>query len=177
MPYPCVAVARVPLEQLNALDCDAFVARLGAIYEHSPWVAQGAWTARPFAALDALSAAMQDVVLRAPRERQLALIRAHPELQGKVAQPAALTGASRSEQRGAGLERCTPEDAARLQVLNRAYRERFGFPFVVAVRGLDAARILGRMESRLANAPEQEFQTCLEEIGRIARFRLDSIAL
>ena len=174
------------LHELNALDRDAFVARLGAIYEHSPWVAQDAWAARPFESMDALYAAMQRVMLAAPRETQLGLIRAHPdlrgsivrahpELRGRIADPAELTEASRKEQAGAGLNRCSAEERARLQSLNRAYREKFGFPFIVAVRGMDAARILGSMETRLARAPEQEFRTCLEEIGRIARFRLEAL--
>ena len=175
--FPCASVAESDLQQLNALDREAFVARLGAIYEHSPWVAQGAWPGRPFGSLDALHAVMHGVVLSASRDAQLALIRAHPELQGKVAQPAGLTEASRSEQTGAGLDRLMPEQHAKLQTLNRAYRERFGFPFVVAVRGLDAARIIARIESRLANTPEQEFHACLDEIGRIARFRLERLVV
>ena len=163
------------LQRLNGLDREAFTAALGAIYEHSPWVAQGAWSARPFESVDALHAAMQAVVVAAPRETQLALIRAHPELRGRIADPAELTEASRREQAGAGLNRCTVEEHARLQQQSRAYRERFGFPFIVAVRGLDAAQILGRMEARLSNAPDQEFQTCVDEIGRIARFRLEAL--
>ena len=170
-------MADIALEELNTLDREAFVACLGAVYEHSPWVARDAWSVRPFASLDALHAAMQRVVLTAPREAQLCLIRAHPELQGKVAHPEELTAASRSEQAGAGLDRCAPEEHARLQSLNRAYRERFGFPFIVAVRGLNVAGVLGRMESRLGNEPERELRTCLEEIGRIARFRLERLVL
>ena len=162
------------LEQLNALDRGSFAALLGAIYEHSPWVAEGVWAARPFGSMEALHAAMQAAVLAAPREIQLTLIRAHPELRGRIADPAELTEASRREQAGAGLNRCTAEEHARLQAVNRAYREKFGFPFVIAVRGLDAAQILARMDARLANAPEEEFLTCLDEIGRIARFRLEA---
>ncbi len=168
-------MAAQTLEQLNALDRDAFVALLGAVYEHSPWVAESAWAARPYASADALYAAMQGAVLAAPREAQLALIRAHPELRGKIADPAELTEASRREQASAGLNRCSAEDHARLQSLNRAYREKYGFPFIVAVRGLDTAHILARLEARCANPPEREFQACLEEIGRIARFRLESL--
>lgn len=165
----------ISMRQIDAMERDAFVAQLGGIYEHSPWVAQRAWTARPFGSRDALHAEMEKIVARASHEEQLALIRAHPELAGRLALAGALTDASRSEQAGAGLDRCTAEELARLQALNAAYRARFGFPFIVAVRGLTRAQIIARLEQRLSHAPEQEFEACLREIGRIAGFRLHDL--
>ena len=163
----------IPLEALNASSQADFVARLGGIYEHSPWVAERAFAARPFASRDALHAAMQRAMQGASRDEQLALIRAHPELLGKL-EAAQLTEASRGEQAGAGLDRCTAAQKSRMQALNHAYREKFGFPFIVAVKGLDWGGIIERIESRLGNTREVEFATALQEIGRIARFRLEA---
>jgi 2-oxo-4-hydroxy-4-carboxy-5-ureidoimidazoline decarboxylase len=164
------------IEQLNALDRAAFVACLGEIYEHSPWVAEQAWPQRPFASVDGLHAAMQAAVTSAATERQLELIRAHPELLGKLA-AAELTEASRGEQASAGLDRCTAAERSRLQALNQTYREQFGFPFVVAVRGLNWSDIITRIAERLQHQPGQEMLIALEQIGRIARFRLaDAVA-
>jgi 2-oxo-4-hydroxy-4-carboxy-5-ureidoimidazoline decarboxylase len=160
---------------VNGLERAAFVARLGGIYEHSPWVAERAFAARPFASLDALHGAMQAALLAATPEEQLALIRAHPELLGRM-EAAQLTAASRSEQAGAGLDRCTAHERARMRELNERYRGKFGFPFIVAVKGLDWAAIIERMEARLAHARAAELATALVEIGRIARFRLEALA-
>ena len=163
------------VDELNRLPRESFVARLAAIYEHSPWVADRAFVARPFASLEALHAAMQQALLAATPEEQMTLIRAHPELAGRLA-AAELTGHSRAEQAGAGLDRVTPEEKIRMQALNDRYREQFGFPFIVAVKGLDWAAIIERMEARLANSREAEVATALDEIGRIARFRLEALA-
>jgi len=163
------------VEALNGLSAAQFVARLGGIYEHSPWVAERAFAATPFASLDALHAAMERAMLDAPREEQLALVRAHPELLGKL-DAAQLTESSRAEQAGAGLDRCTTEQKARMQALNQAYRVKFGFPFIVAVKGLDWSGIIEHIERRLGNTPEAEFANALEEIARIARFRLEALA-
>ena len=163
------------IQQIDAMDRESFVTQLGGIYEHSPWVAERALQARPFRSRDALHAAMQSAVVAASHEEQLALIRAHPELAGRLAVDGALTEASRSEQAGAGLDRCTPEEFARLQALNSAYREKFDFPFIVAVRGLTRAHVIAQMEQRLAHSAEQEFGACLQQIERIARFRLHDL--
>lgn len=160
------------MRQIDAMDREAFIAQLGGLYEHSPWVAERAWKARPFRTRDALHAAMEEVVAAAGQEEQLALMRAHPELAGRLAVAGQLTVASRSEQAGAGLGRCTPEEFARLQTLNGAYRKKFEFPFIIAVRGLSRTQIIARLEQRLAHSAEQEFSACLHEIGRIAGFRL-----
>jgi 2-oxo-4-hydroxy-4-carboxy-5-ureidoimidazoline decarboxylase len=165
----------ISIAQIDALERDAFVAQLGGIYEHSPWVAERAWKARPFRSRDALHAAMEKMVATASREEQLALIRAHPELAGRLAVAGQLTDASRSEQAGAGLDRCTPEEFARLQALNADYRRKFDFPFIVAVRGLTRAQIISQLEERLAHSADQEFEACLREIGRIAGFRLHDL--
>jgi len=165
----------IALDTLNGLSQADFVARLGGIYEHSPWVAARAIAARPFASLDALHAAMQRAVHGASHDEQLALIRAHPELLGKL-EAAELTESSRSEQAFAGLDRCTAAQKSRMQALNQAYREKFGFPFIVAVKGLDWAGIIERIEARLQHTREAECATALQEIGRIARFRLEALS-
>ena len=165
----------ISLQQLNHLPHEEFVARLGAIYEHSPWVAERVWPARPFDSLDSLASAMHDAVQAASPAEQLALICAHPELAGRLAVAGKLTAHSRSEQSAAGLNACTPEEFARLQELNASYQARFAFPFIVAVRGLTRTDIIARLEQRLANEREEEIATCLREIGRIARFRLQDL--
>jgi 2-oxo-4-hydroxy-4-carboxy-5-ureidoimidazoline decarboxylase len=162
------------MQELNKLARGDFVARLGGIYEHSPWVAERIFLARPFKSVDQLHAAMQGAMMGARSGEQMALIRAHPELLGKL-EAAQLTESSRSEQAGAGLDRCTPEQKARMQELNAAYREKFGFPFIVAVKGLDWAGIIARIEPRLANERDAEIATALAEIGKIARFRLEAL--
>ena len=165
----------IPMEVLNGLAQDEFVARLGGIYERSAWVAERAFAARPFASEGALHAAMQRTIQGASRDEQLALVRAHPELLGQL-EAAQLTEASRGEQAGAGLDRCTAAQKSRMQALNQAYREKFGFPFIVAVKGLDWAAIIERIDARLGNTREVELATALQEIGRIARFRLEALA-
>jgi len=163
------------LAELNAMDTADFSSRLGSIYEHSPWVARRAWAMRPFPSVDALHATMEKAVAEASPAERSALILAHPELAGRLAVAGKLTDASRSEQASAGLDRCTPEEFARLQELNAAYRQKFGFPFIVAVRGLSRADIIERMSARLANTEAQELAACLHEIGRIARLRLQDM--
>ncbi|HEV7384053.1 MAG TPA: 2-oxo-4-hydroxy-4-carboxy-5-ureidoimidazoline decarboxylase, partial [Phenylobacterium sp.] len=148
-----------------------FLARFGPVYEASPWVAEGVWPAAEAGRLDdpaALAQALRAEVDAAPREMQLALIRAHPELAGR----AGMAEASVKEQSGAGLDQCTPEEYAAFQRLNGAYNARFGFPFIVAVKGLTRADILQAFEARLANDPETEFATAIAQIHRIAGFRL-----
>ncbi len=164
--------ARLTLEQLNALDRAAFVQVLGGIYEHSPWVAEAVWPQRPHASVAALHAAMQAAVAAAGSAAQLALIRAHPELAGRAAIRGELTAASSREQRGAGLDQCSAEEYARLTALNAAYRERFGFPFIVAVRGHTRQSIIDAMAQRLQHAPEAEIAEALRQVGRIAGLRL-----
>jgi urate oxidase/2-oxo-4-hydroxy-4-carboxy-5-ureidoimidazoline decarboxylase len=150
--------------ELGRLDREGFVAEVGFAFESSPWVAAAAWEERPFDSLDELHAAMVRAVERAPEERQLALIRAHPELGSGEA----LTAASAAEQAAAGLD---PQDA-RLRRAVSAYRERFGFPFIVCVREHTPAGIVANAEERLGQSPDQERVTALAEIAKIAALRL-----
>jgi OHCU decarboxylase len=166
----------VTLGELNALDRGSFAARLGGVAEGSPWVAEGAWARRPFPDLDALADAFRRAIMEAPTERQVELIRAHPDLAGRAAVAGALTPASAAEQASAGLDRLDPATHAALTALTAAYRARFGFPFVVAVRGRTVGEILAAAETRLANAPEAELNAALEEIARIVRLRLEAYA-
>lgn len=148
-----------------------FLARFGAVYEDSPWVAEAVWPHAAAGELDdreALAAAMREAVDAAPRARKLTLIRAHPELAGR----ARMADISGREQAGAGLDQCSPEEFEAFQRLNAAYNARFGFPFVVAVKGLTRQDILAAFEARLANAPDAEFETAIAQIHRIAGFRL-----
>ena len=160
------------IDTVNALDRRAFVGRFGGLFEHSPWVAEQAWDARPFADRVALHRAMVDVVDRAPRERQLELIRAHPDLAGRAAITGELTDDSRREQASAGLDRLTPEEYERFTRTNAAYRERFGFPFVICAREHTPDSIIAAAERRLGAGPGEEEQTALSEIAKIARLRL-----
>src|SRR5205085_3842665 len=142
------------LDELNAMPAARFVATLGGIFEHSPWVAEAVVGARPFAGLGQLHAAMCDAVATAPVDAQLALVRAHPELAGRAAVRDELTDASKREQSGAGLDQCTAAEFAQIGQLNAAYNGRFGFPFVVAVRGLSRTDIIDAMARRLGNTAE-----------------------
>ncbi|TAM50530.1 MAG: 2-oxo-4-hydroxy-4-carboxy-5-ureidoimidazoline decarboxylase [Paraburkholderia sp.] len=163
------------LEQLNTMSPEAFEAALSGIFEHSPWVAERAARMRPFASVDALYAAMCEIVANAGDKRQFALIDAHPELAGKAAVQGELTAESTREQSGAGLAQCSQEEFDKLQRLNEAYRKKFGFPFILAVRGYDRAGIIANFEARLNNAAEDELRTSLEQIYSIARFRIDDL--
>jgi len=163
----------------SQLDKAAFVAAYGEIYEHSPWVAELTWEKSLTAAQDTpegLAEAMGEVLASAPAERQLEVIRAHPDLAGKAAVAGELTDDSTREQAGAGLDQCSPEEMARFERLNAAYKAKFGFPFVMAVKGSDRYAILDAFETRLENDPTEERRTAVEEINRIARFRLEARA-
>ncbi|RLK45907.1 2-oxo-4-hydroxy-4-carboxy-5-ureidoimidazoline decarboxylase [Cupriavidus plantarum] len=160
---------------LNAMPEAEFVRVLGGIYEHSPWFAEAAARKRPFADLASLAAALREAVDAAGRDAQLALVRAHPELAGKAAVRGELTDESTREQSGAGLNLCTPEEFERLQQLNADYNRKFGFPFILAVRGYDRHGIIAEFARRIDNAPDVELQTCINQIHRIAQFRLDNL--
>lgn len=162
----------------SELTRETFVLRFGGVFEHSPWIADAVWEAGARPACDsaaALHAAMVEVLRRASRERKLALIRAHPDLAGRLSVEGALSDASNLEQASAGLDRCTPDEYARFQALNNAYRTKFGFPYIMAVKGRTRAEILRAFERRIEHDPEQEFETALEEIERIARLRLEAL--
>jgi N-carbamoyl-L-amino-acid hydrolase len=165
-------------DRLNKARQAEFVASLDGVYEHSPWIAEAAWARRPFSSLAALKVALAQVVREAPADRQLALIRAHPELAGKAMVAQALTAESSGEQQAAGLTRCTPEEFDTLQRLNAAYNGKFGFPFILAVRGprglgLTRREIIETFTRRLDNTPAFERAECLRQIHRIAEIRLN----
>jgi 2-oxo-4-hydroxy-4-carboxy-5-ureidoimidazoline decarboxylase len=163
------------LDQLNTVSTDAFVAALSGIFEHSPWVAEIAANERPFASIDELHRKMSKIVETAGEDKQLALINAHPELAGKAAVRGELTEESTREQSGAGLNLCTQEEFDRLQALNAAYRAKFGFPFILAVRGYDRHGIIANFEKRVNHSRAEELRESLDQIYRIARFRLDDL--
>jgi OHCU decarboxylase len=157
-------------------DRQAFVARFGGVFEHSPWVAERAWEARPFASADALHGEMMRVVSKASAAERLALVRAHPELAGREAVEGSLTLDSSGEQGRLGFTALKKEEFQRIAEINRRYREKFGFPCIVALR-LHAARssVVAEMERRLGNNAETELAAALEQIGHITRGRLDKL--
>ena len=163
------------LGDLNVVDRNGFVQHLGSIFEHSPWVAEQAYDHRPFASVANLHKLMVELVDKSSVEARLTLIRSHPELAGKEASEDRLTEDSKSEQSSAGLDQCSPEEYARLNRLNKAYREKFDFPFIIAVRGRNRWQIMEDMEQRLGNSPDEEFARCIKEIARIAQLRLEAM--
>lgn len=163
------------LAELNALPEARFVATLGGIFEHSPWVAQRVAGARPFDSVDALHRAMVAEVDRASADERLTLIRAHPELAGRAAVRDELTVESKREQAGAGLSECSADEFARLTELNARYLARFRFPFILAVKGYDRSGIIDEFARRVDNEPDAELAEAIAQIARIARFRLDAL--
>jgi 2-oxo-4-hydroxy-4-carboxy-5-ureidoimidazoline decarboxylase len=163
------------LSELNQASRERFVGSLGHLFEHSPWVAEQTWARRPFADAAALHAALCATMRAAPRDRQLALIRAHPDLAGRLAQQRRLTAESTREQASAGLDQLTDAELADFTARNEAYRARFGFPFIICARLNAKAAILAAMEQRVENAPEAEFAAALGEIEKIAWLRLEDV--
>lgn len=156
-----------------------FVAVFGGIYEHSPWVARETWQrglADPHDTVEGLAEALAATVDAGDADTRLALIRAHPDLAGRAAVRGELGEASSREQAGAGIDQCSPAEYDRFQSLNQAYKEKFGFPFVMAVKGSDRHSILAAFEERLGNDVEAERERAMAEIHRIARFRLNELA-
>jgi 2-oxo-4-hydroxy-4-carboxy-5-ureidoimidazoline decarboxylase len=159
------------LQEVNAFDQEAFVAALGWVFEDSPWVAEAAFHSRPFVSRKALHAAMCGVVEKAAHHDQVALLRAHPDLGNRVR----MSEASTREQTGAGLHELSPQERELLLKLNREYRERFGFPFLFAVKGSTNRNIIEALRRRIDAAPENEFREALEQVYRIAAFRLEDL--
>ena len=151
------------------MDRESFVAALGWVFEHSPWVAERVWPRRPFASVAAVHRAMAEQVMGALPDEQAALIRAHPDLGSR----ARMSSASSGEQAGAGLDHLTLEEYEQLHRLNSAYREKFGFPFIYAVKGSTRQDILAALEQRLSNDPADEHAMALSQIYRIALIRLE----
>lgn len=165
------------LDYLNACGADAFVDAVGFAFEDSPWIARAAAERRPFADRAALLAALVDVVTDAAETQQVALIAAHPDLAGRVAREGRLTAASTAEQQSAGLDALTPDEIARFDADNAAYRARFGFPFVICARENTKASILAALARRRENERPAEIATALAEIAKIAKLRLDDVVM
>lgn len=163
------------LKALGRMDREAFVAQLGGVFEHSPWVAERAAESRPFDSIAALHARMVLAVKNASRDEQLKLLRAHPELAGKEAQTGTLTDDSTREQRGAGLTNLDAAEKAQISRLNADYRAKHGFPFIIAVRNYTRTQIFSEFARRLANDPETEMSACLEQVSTITRLRLEAM--
>lgn len=169
--------------QFTQLPCkmteSEFLEVFGGVYEHSPWIAKAAFETGLNACHDSpadLSELMKEVVAKADHEKILTLINAHPDLAGKAAVDGELTDESTSEQSGAGIDQCNPEEFKKFQSFNNAYKDKFGFPFIMAVKGSNRHLILEAFEKRIKNNEEAEFNQAVEEINKIARFRLDAIA-
>lgn len=162
----------------STLSRAAFLAAHGAVYERSPWIAE-ALLERGLTpqhdTVEGLHAALAALVDAAPRACQLALLRAHPDLAGRLAARGGLTPHSAAEQSGAGLDQCSPDELARFTALNLAYRARFGFPFIIAVKGRRRDEILDAFERRLGNDAATEFATALAEVHKIALLRLQAL--
>ncbi|HQR09759.1 MAG TPA: 2-oxo-4-hydroxy-4-carboxy-5-ureidoimidazoline decarboxylase [Casimicrobiaceae bacterium] len=163
------------LAELNRVDRAAFVNLLGGIFERSPWVAERSFDDRPFAGVGDLHSAMVEAMTRASAGEQRALLQAHPELAGREASRGELTVESAREQGGAGLDQCSPAELARMAELNRRYRAKFGFPFIVAVRGMDRAAILREFGRRVEHDQATEFAEALQQVAKIARLRLEAL--
>ena len=170
-------MSQKPLEELNACTQGDFVAALANIFEYSPWVAEQAFAARPFAGVNALFAAMKTAVERAPEGLRLALIKSHPDLADKTQRAAGLTAESTSEQSSVGLDRLSDAEYEAFERVNNAYRSKFGFPYIVCVRRHTKDSILSNFEQRLPNDVATETSTSIAEICRIAALRLDQLVI
>jgi len=163
------------LPELNAATREEFVSTVGPVFEHSPWIAERTWTRRPFPTVTALHEALVATVRAASADEQLGLIRAHPDLVGRMARDPSIGSVSAREQAAAGLDALSPSEADAFLSFNKAYRQRFGFPFVICARENRKDAILRAFPERLAHSPEQEVSTALSEIARIAWLRLQDL--
>ncbi len=163
------------MAEINAMDRTAFVQKFGGIFEHSPWVAEQAWDRKPFTTLDAMHGAMVDVARMAPAPQQLALLQAHPDLAGKEAQTGAMTASSVAEQASAGLSALSAAEMSEITELNAAYKKKFGFPFIIAVRMHTKEGIFFEFGRRLQNETQTEYANDLQNVYAITRLRLDKL--
>ena len=163
------------IDEINQSDETRFVELLGGIFEHSPWVPELVFSEQPFASPGSLHQAMTTAMRNAPTVMRMELLCRHPELAGKEAAAGTLTSESKREQAGAGLNQCSAEELAKIKSLNQSYHSRFGFPFIIAVTGLDKFQIIAAMEKRLDHSQEIEFDTALGEVEKIARIRIDAL--
>jgi 2-oxo-4-hydroxy-4-carboxy-5-ureidoimidazoline decarboxylase len=172
---PAAIAGPVDMVPINAMDRAAFVVKFGAIFEKSPWVAEEAWEKRPFASPDDMHAGMVAVVKNAPANRQLALLQAHPDLAGKEAQAGTMTASSVAEQASAGLNSLSSAEMTELSGLNAAYKAKFGFPFIIAVRMHTKEGIFFEFKRRLQNDTQTEFANDLQNVYIITRLRLNKL--
>jgi OHCU decarboxylase len=166
---------KITIDRANRLSREGFVERFGPLYEHSPWVAEEAYGARPFDGLDDLHEALVRAVEAAPRGRKMALLRAHPDLAGKAAVAGELTPESTGEQAAAGLDRLSQRELEAFTRVNREYREKFGFPLIFAVKEHTKESILKSAAERLENSRPEEIGAALAEVSKIARLRLERL--
>ena len=166
---------RITAEEASNLDRDEFVTRFGSLFESSPHFAEAAWRKRPVRDFSHLFRTFREAVYETSSERQIALIRAHPDLAGKAAVEGALTQESTREQASAGLDKLSPEEYKSFTCMNSAYKEKFGFPMVVCVREHTKESILKQVEARLKHSRDEEVETALAEISKIARLRMQDI--
>jgi len=169
------AAGPVDMAPINAMDRAAFVVKFGGIFEKSPWVAEKAWEKRPFANVDDMHAAMVAVAKNAPATRQLALLQSHPDLAGKEAQAGTMTASSAAEQASAGLNALSATELTELSSLNAAYKAKFGFPFIIAVRMHTKEGIFSEFRRRLQNDTQTEFANDLQNVYIITRLRLNKL--
>ncbi len=168
------ATVALDLDAVNTLQQDDFVAAFGSTFEHSPWVAEGAWRARPFASIDALHGAMVGMVRSAPRDRQIAFLCGHPELAGKEAEAGTMTTESIGEQASAGLNSLSKAEIGELRELNARYLERHGFPFIIAVPHYSKSEIFNQLRDRIERDSDTELHEALAQIGSITRLRVQA---
>ncbi|OUS06801.1 OHCU decarboxylase [Rhodobacterales bacterium 52_120_T64] len=154
-----------------------FVEQFGGVYEHSAWVAEKAYDDGLPADVEPMVTALRTIIEMAGEALQLTLLRAHPDLAGKLAKTGELTAESTSEQAGAGLDECTPEEFAEFSELNDTYKAKFGFPYILAVKGRHRVEILDNFRSRVDNSIEQEFREALDQVHQIARLRLEALTI
>jgi 2-oxo-4-hydroxy-4-carboxy-5-ureidoimidazoline decarboxylase len=165
-------MSELTIEELNQADKETFVDILGSVYEMSPWVAEQTWSEQPFSSIDDLHETMESAVRNVSREEKLQLLRAHPDLGEKTE----MTEASQKEQASAGLDQLSPNQYEAFQQLNETYREKFGFPFIIAVKDESPSTIREAMEERVDHSKSEEFRTALNEVHTIARFRLEELS-
>ena len=175
MPPSTAIFSPLSPDEVNALGEDDFVAHFGALFENSPWIVRATWPRRPFASRGDLLAKLTATLRRAPPEKQIALIQAHPDLAGRLARQGRLSSDSTAEQASAGLDRLAPEEMRQFEEYNQKYKEKFGFPFVICARLNEKRAILHAFQKRLQFSREVEIQTALEEIEKIATLRLTSL--
>jgi 2-oxo-4-hydroxy-4-carboxy-5-ureidoimidazoline decarboxylase len=164
-------MSELTIAELNQTDRETFVDLLGSVYERSPWVAERTWSEQPFSSIDDVHESMESAVRNVSREEKLQLLREHPDLGERTE----MTEASQKEQTSAGLDQLSPNQYEAFQRLNETYREKFGFPFIIAVKDESPSTIRAAMEERVDHSKSEEFQTALNEVHTIARFRLEDL--